>query len=382
VNVREALALRLRARSAEIEETIVARIEALADRSEREDADYVEAQRQTIEEAIAYALDGIEWGEEMCGPTPASVVAQTRRAARLGVALDTVLRRYRVAERALGDFVIEEAECGDFAGRAHLLRDVLRTQAALIDGLEGEISDGHRGEVRRLGRSPGQRQVERVRRLLDGHPVDGVELGYELQTRHVAMIAAGAQAEVLLRGIAVELERRALIVRHDGTLVWAWLEARDPLDGDRIAGVLSTAPEASLAMGEPGEGIGGWRTTHRQAQAALPVALQGPGRLTRYADVALVASACQDDLLCGSLIELYLSPLDTVPNGSLLRHTLRCYILGDHQITAAAATLGMDRRTVANHLRAVEDLLGRRLSTCLAEIAMAFRLEDIRRPVV
>jgi hypothetical protein len=382
VNARGALALRLRARGAEIEEAIVARIAAVADRSEREDAEYLAAQRETIGEAVAYGLAGIEWGEELCGPIPVSVVAQARRAARRGVALDTVLRRCRVAERALGDFVIEEAAGADFAGGAHLLRGVLRTQASLIDGLEREISDGYRGEAHRLRRSPGQRQLERVRRLLAGRPVEGAELGYELQTRHVAMIAMGEQAEAVLRGIVVELDHRALIVRRDGDVVWAWLGGRERLDGDRIAGVLSGAPEVSLAMGEPGEGTAGWRTTHRQAEATLPVARQAPGRPTRYADVALLASACQDELLCGSLIELYLSPLDAVPNGPLLRHTLRCYILGDRQITSAAARLGMDRRTVANHLRAVEDLLGRRLPTCAAEIGMAFRLEEIRRAAV
>ena len=47
----------------------------------------------------------------------------------------------------------------------------------------------------------------------------------------------------------------------------------------------------SSAIGEPGKGLDGWRLTHRQAQAAMRIALRRPQRLTRYADVALLAVA-------------------------------------------------------------------------------------------
>jgi DNA-binding PucR family transcriptional regulator len=51
----------------------------------------------------------------------------------------------------------------------------------------------------------------------------------------------------------------------------------------------------------------------------------------------------------------------------------------DRNVTSAAAALGVNRHTVSNRLRAVESRIGRPISSCVAEIDAALRLEDLRQ---
>jgi hypothetical protein len=102
---REARALRA---AGELEQAIFARVGGDAfDRAvEARDAEYVAGLRAAVAAAVEYALGGIERGERGAGPVPAVatsrrvLITQARLAARVGVSLDTVLRRY-VLGRAL-----------------------------------------------------------------------------------------------------------------------------------------------------------------------------------------------------------------------------------------------------------------------------------------
>ena len=117
-----------------------------------------------------------------------------------------------------------------------------------------------------------------------------------------------------------------------------------------------------MTVGEPGEGLSGWRFSHRQAKAALPVAERRGQAVVRYADVALLASILRDDLLATSLRQLYLEPLERARDGGkVARETLRAYFAAERNISSTAAALGVDRRTVTNRIRAIEDLFGRPL---------------------
>ncbi len=133
-----------------------------------------------------------------------------------------------------------------------------------------------------------------------------------------------------------------------------------------------------MASGEPGRGLAGWRLTHRQAAAALAIAQRGQRRHARYAEVALIASLVQDELLVASLRSLYLLPLARSPDGgAVLREALRAYFGAGRNLTSAAAALGIDRRTVANRLRMVEECVGRSLDECALDLQMALRLDAL-----
>jgi DNA-binding PucR family transcriptional regulator len=108
--------------------------------------------------------------------------------------------------------------------------------------------------------------------------------------------------------------------------------------------------------------------------------LNGPNPVVRYADVALIASALQDDLLTESLHQQYLAPLEHERDGGeVLRQTLRAYFDADRNISAAAGALGANRNTVSNRLRSVEARIGRPLNACATELESALRLSELGR---
>jgi DNA-binding PucR family transcriptional regulator len=60
----------------------------------------------------------------------------------------------------------------------------------------------------------------------------------------------------------------------------------------------------------------------------------------------------------------------------VLRQTLRAYFAAERNASSAAAALGVARHTIENRLRKIEERLDRRLSTCLAELEVALRVEE------
>jgi DNA-binding PucR family transcriptional regulator len=136
----------------------------------------------------------------------------------------------------------------------------------------------------------------------------------------------------------------------------------------------------SLAVGAAGRGIDGWRLTHRQAQAAMLVALRRPQMLTRYADVSLLAAVLRDAELARSVVEIHLSPLDGQKDGAVLRETLHAYFAAGCNAATAAAALRVDRHTVERRLHTIETRLGRALHTCHAELEVALRVQELDDP--
>jgi hypothetical protein len=377
--IRVEVAERLRSRRSEIEQTIFAHVrEAVPDWVAEEDAEYALGMRAAVSAAVDYGLAGIEHGEDWSAPIPSATTLQAGRAARGGVGLDTVLLRYIAGYTLLGDFVMEEAE-RVAAGDGIALRHLRRAQSALLGRLTASIAEEYRRELERTGRTSGQRLSERVQRLLIGEPTDSAELGYELDGWHLGVIAKGTNAEKAVRGLAAGLGRNLLLVPRGEQTVWAWFGDQRRLAIADMARLLTAKrhAEVSLAIGEPAGGINGFRLTHRQAQAAQLVALRRPQWLTRYADVALLAFALRDEALARSLVEIYLTPLDSTRKGPpVLRQTLRAYFAAERNASSAAAAMGVARHTVENRLRRAEGQLGRLLPSCMAELELALRLEE------
>jgi PucR C-terminal helix-turn-helix domain/GGDEF-like domain len=274
-----------------------------------------------------------------------------------------------------------------------------------------DVAREHIAERERAGRSSEHRLAERVRTLLmDAGPpglhahspgaID-LELGYELEGEHVGVIARGAGAREALREAAQRLDRRLLCVAWgEGPTqpVWAWLGGQLGLRMGDLGATLSAVTDrpgragedagaegssVSFAVGEPAQGLAGWRLTHQQAQAALVVALRRPRGFTRYADVALLASALKDEMLARALIETYVEPLeDARGGGRALRETLRAYIAAGRNVSSTAAALGIVRNTVVSRVRTIEERLGRPLHPCPAELEVALALDELGVPVM
>ena len=379
-SVRAGLAERLRARRSELEGAIFARFRDVGfDPAAGEDAEYVAGAREAVAEAVDYGLMAIERGEEWFGSIPPAAVAQARRAARNSVSLERVLLRYNAGHTLFQDFVMQVAEQDDSASQRIALRHVLRTQGALLDHFTSSITHEYQHEVERVAHSPDLRRSEHVQRLLAGAPIDVGELEYEFDAEHLGVIAIGAKAREAVRGMAAELSGQLLSVSRSEETVWAWFGGRRTPAVADIERLISTKGRVgvSLAIGEPGTGIDGWRLTHRQAQAAELVALRRPQRLTRYADVALLAAVLRDRDLAKSLLEIHLSPLEDQRNGTVSLETLRAYFAAGCNAATAAAALGVNRHTVERRLHMIEERLGRLLHTCHAELEIALRLDEL-----
>jgi PucR C-terminal helix-turn-helix domain/GGDEF-like domain len=393
---------RLRARQGEIEDAIFAGVRVAVPEAAAGDVDseYVNGLRTAVAAAVEFGLAGIERGEERAGEIPAEAVAQARLAARSGVSLEAVLRRYIVGHALLWDYVMEEADRVQRAGQASGLREMSRAQAALLDQLVIGVTREHVAELQRAGRSREHRLLERVRMLLAGERQDvggvapgGVdaELGYDIGGWHLGVIARGRECEPALRGVAQVLDRRLLCVAPGEGVAWAWLGGQHALsvaeleravcEGERNGGGFLRGEQdrgVALAVGEPAQGLEGWRVTHRQAQDAMAVAARRPRALTRYADVALLASALKDETLARTLIEVYVAPLvDTRGGDEVLLRSLRAYLAAERSVSSTAAALGVARRTVESRLRAIEERLGRALHPCPAELEVALLLDEL-----
>jgi DNA-binding PucR family transcriptional regulator len=375
---RSQLAARLRERLPEIQATITTRVHAIADPHDVADRAYLEGLDSAVAAAIEHRLAVLEAGERQALPVPPALLSQARLDARDNVSLDAVLRRYYAGGTLFADFLAEEAERAEVPSAT--LRRLLGEQATLGDRLLAAVSTEYTDEAKNRPRSTAERHREVVKRMLAGELADHSEIDYDFGAHHLALMAKGERAEELLREVGRELGRRLLVVEREEEPKWAgWLGGTRELTAERALRELAGAVPAGVlvTVGEPGAGLAGWRFSHFQAKAALPVAERRGEAVVRYADVALVASIARDDLLTASLRQLYLAPLEQMRDGGgVARETLRAYFGAERNISSTAAALGVDRRTVRNRIRAIEGLLGRSLKDSAADLEIALRLED------
>lgn len=371
----------LRSRRPEIERATLARIDSISDRGNATDLTHAQGLRNALSAALDYGLLGVESAGGQPPMIPPLLLAQARFAARSGVSLDVVLRCYLCGYTLLRDYVIDAAQEAGLKGRA--LKRLLRNQADLFDGLLAAVAEEYgRGEDTRVGTSK-QRRFEAVQKLLVGELLDSAalaaELSYDFEGFHLGMVGVGAGVVEAIQAQADSLDCRLLLVPHAEGQAWAWLGSRRRLEPERLR---SFAPVTGsdrfiLALGEPGQGLAGWRRTHHQASAAFSVASQGGKSVAHYADVALLASILKDDLLLARLREQYLAPLEAMQNGGRVeRETLRAYFAAGCSTSAAAAMLEVKRHTVTNRLRRIEKRLGRHPIDCAGEMDVALRLAD------
>lgn len=370
------LASRFRTRFPELEASLSTLVDGISNR--RDVADYLDSLHANRTAILEYIADVIEIGERRAADVPQAVHTAARLAARSGVSLDAVLRRYSVGNAFVGDVLIEEAEHAGIS--APDLRHLLHRQATTFDCLHEAVSEEYVREAKRRPTTMALRH-DYIRGLLVGRlPSGEVELDYDLDGHHLGLMATGEGAHGVMRALAKGLDRRLLAGGRDEESAWAcWLGGRSPLEPEQALQALGeiALDQVFVAVGEPGEGLSGWRLSHRQAKAALPIAERRGQHIVRYADVAVLASILLDDLGTISLRRLYLEPLESGRDGGqVARETLRAYFATERNISSTAAALCVDRGTVKNRLRGVEELFGRPLSDFATDLEIALRLAD------
>jgi PucR C-terminal helix-turn-helix domain/GGDEF-like domain len=375
--IRANLATRLRARLPEIERAILSRVRSLTEETEDEDPAYLVGLRGAVSAALAYGIEGVEEGLDRPAEVPPAITSQARRAAREGVSLNIVMRRYAAGGRMVEDFVL--AECAGVPGA--VLREVLADQGLEVDRLMAKVAAEYEDEVDRAARSTAQREAARIVALVQSDsPVAPLDIDFDFDLWHVGAIFRGGNAERTARRLAERFGYRLLCAARDEETVWVWLSSprrSAAEDVDRLL-VEYMPAELTVAIGESRSGMDGWRLTHREARVALQVMLRRPQRLTRGRDVILLAGILRNETLVRSLLDGYLVPLEN--NGNLnhsLLDTLRAYFAAAGNAAAAAASLGVTRHTVQRRIKTIEQILGQPIHTCYSELVVALQVVDL-----
>lgn len=339
--------------------------------------------RASVADNIRVAMARFSSGERRAEP-PETALAYARRLAQAGVPVSALLRAYRLGQAECQQLMIEAfaRDTDDPAAIVAATVDFSAATFAYIDGLSEQVVQAHTEERRRWLQSRAAARSAEVATVLAGDALEVGQaermLGYELGRTHLGLVGWG-DADVLereVRRIATDLGclREPLVVPSDAGGVWAWLPL--PRDGADPRTVTSTAPGVRLAVGDPGAGLAGFRTTHHQALAARAVALAADeevrARVTTYADAGLVALLRTDLADLAAWVRGVLGDLATDDeHHQRLRETLRVLLAHRGSHTAAAAELSLHRNTVLYRARQAEQVRGRSLGDGRLDVEVA-----------
>lgn len=364
----------LRDRFSEIEQVVFDRVRRVPLADAGDDADYLAGLRSAVAAALNFFLEALEHRNGWTSSVPPVTEAQARQAARKGIDLGTVLRGYATGDRALAEFIAGELH--HFPSR--VLPPVMKVLDEQADRLMAAATAGYQHERDLMERSQAQKLAERVRRLLAGDRSAEKEIDYPIDCWHTGLIATGERSESQLLETATTLGCEALILPQGGETAWAWLGRPTPTEPSEIKRALhGKRTGLSVAVGEPRQGLDGWRLTHYEARAGFEILLLGPQRFVRGSEVGLMAAVLRDKPLRESLQETFLVPLDLDGRGDVLRKTLHAYFAADGNEVAAAAALQVNRQTVHRRLGKVENRLGRLLHTCRPELEVILSLQHL-----
>ena len=330
-------------------------------------------------ESILAELVSLRTGARLPEACPEVDAQGARLAARVGTPLSTVLYLYRVGHSVQWGawFELVEAEEPDPDARRALLQRGSRFFFDYADRLSRFVTDEYTQERDRLLRSQEQRRVHLVRELLAGQDVDASPLDYDVDARHVGLVAWGPQAAEATRELARRLDRRALLVGVGVDSWWVWLGSGRAL-GARAAQAVEgyrPPPGARLAIGEEAAGREGFGRTHAQARVAHRAAAAGDAAITLYDDVALESLVSRDEPEARAFVARELEGIDgDDPRSRRLRDTLAAYFATGQNAASAAARLGVHERTIANRLDVVVEGLARSVGRRRAELEAARRL--------
>jgi hypothetical protein len=271
------------------------------------------------------------------------------------------------AERALDD--------------TSLCWEVVKAARARLTGHAARMGElfrrAYERELARLAATRDGSPWEAVERALKGRWVDATELGYDLSWEHVAVVANTAGS---LEAIARHAGRELLQVRVPGGGAWGWLGGDDrvsDVDLDALV-VWQRGREGQVAFGEPAVGIVGFSESHEQALEARAIALATGELAVRFADLHLLIALLRDRGLAQRFVARELSELAGAGERMHeLRATVRAYLEHGQCVSATAALLRHDRKTIQRQLHLAEQLLNHCLRDRSGELLIALRAADI-----
>jgi hypothetical protein len=223
-------------------------------------------------------------------------------------------------------------------------------------------------------------------------PALSARLRYDLTRHHVGMIvwldhALDAQATLSVMSDVVAAAARAngaeSSITHPlgSAAIAGWFSSRRGFEDDVIiagGGAPALPAGVRVAVGQPAQGIDGFRMTHVQAEHGRRVAALRQGedaRVTRYPDVALIALCIADPEYAAQFVKQTLGRLaDDDEATRRLAASLQIYVRENRSRVRAAAALSVHPNTVSYRVRQAEELLGRSIDENSLELSVALTL--------
>jgi DNA-binding PucR family transcriptional regulator len=325
---------------------------------------------------------------------PPAAAAYAQEFVRRGLGLDILLRTYFVGHGIFFD---------DWIGRVRALTDDAALQLRafeegaaasfeFIQAVTGRLVRRYESERERWVRSAAAVRAETLRSLLADETIDlssaEARLRYRLDRSHLGFVV-WSEDEIdtgtglaALEGAGASLAEalgssEPLLVPIGPNLLAGWIPGTEPPpDVASLAGL--PHDRAAAAVGSPGEGIEGFRRTHREALHARRVAQllsSDPIGTTLFSDVALVALATSDPTLAREFVDSMLGGLRGEDDETRrLAATLRAYLECGSSPRRAGARLGIHENTVKNRVAAAKERLTRPLEPNASEVLVALRL--------
>jgi PucR C-terminal helix-turn-helix domain/GGDEF-like domain len=327
---------------------------------------------------------------------PTAALEYARRLAQRDFPVTALIRAYRVGVARFLSHCIDELlrqTPGDgVEGRS--IQWMVQHVSDAIDRVVEQVLTTYTMARERWVQNRSALLTMRVRSLLAGENVDlrttETALAYRLAQRHLGAVlwverrAEGGDPLGRLECVASVLARAAgswhdpLFVPCDEASAWVWLAVSPDavLTREGPHGLIRDGdPAVSMALGEPGFGVHGFRRTHQQALGAQSVALaarSSGARITYFVDVAPVVMMCQDLESTRAWVDEILGPLaiDSMRHARL-RDTARVFLQTGGSYTATAEQLSLHRNTAQYRVQKAEEARGRPLRDGRLDVELA-----------
>lgn len=355
----------------------------------RGDSTLVDLLRDSVEGNVATIFAAIANDIPPGGVTPPIAAFEyARRLAQHDVSPNALVRAYRLGQQELLRLVLVEIRARDIDPvlALEVFESVNISASRYIDWISEQVVGVYQTERDRWRESRDRILAQRVRDILaDEQPMTTDELSeairYPLARNHLALVlwfsdSVGPRGELtgmeeFVGAVAEHLgaSGRPLFVASDRVTAWAWIPLYDRMiasSAESVAAFARTYPDApSVAVGEPRNGVDGFRRSHRMAEQARAVALR------RRGGERVMVSSGESGVIIAAMLDGDLADADTwirevlgdlaspTESDENLRDTLRVFLECGASFKDAALRLHLHSNTVKYRIRRAEERRGR-----------------------
>ncbi len=288
-----------------------------------------------------------------------------RRRAEQGLALDDVLRSFRIGGRLIWDDLVHQ---GDTALDPLAVREIGTRLWEVVDATSEQVAIAYHHQERTLVRADEQQRAELWEGVLGGR---AREPGFAREAALLLDLPADADLVVV---VATELRLRlaeqalaphatAWVRRTADVVGLVALREDSPREALAALEVLASDCEGPLGVSSVCRGLSGVEQGYVQASLALR-AQGGIAGLARFDDRLPEALLLGSPEVASRLVESWLGPVLALVPGEAraLTDTLVAWVATGGSATRTAAVVHCHRNTVANRLHRFAEVTGHRLS--------------------